>query len=356
MRYLLSLLLLASLCVADDAKDQLFLETLARLPNIDVNANPKLKAKLNGILDRKVGSAEFVGLIAQHKIIGRETELLAYALTHKDDSAVTATKLVLASEPNRFADAVADSATAESAIVILGLSGDQAAVDLLLACATDATLPQDRRSQAVTALAKSRRGEQALLTKELPTELKLTAGSALAKSTDAKVRERAAAKFPMPAGGDNAPLPALHVLVASKGEASKGQVGFMKGGCIGCHKVGDLGIEFGPNLSEIGNKLSREAMFMAILDPSAGISHGFEGVVVRLKDGREGTGFAISDTDELLALRMPGGLRGEFPKAEIVSRTVMHSSLMPPGLQQAMSTQEFIDLVTWLQTLKKQED
>jgi putative heme-binding domain-containing protein len=191
---------------------------------------------------------------------------------------------------------------------------------------------------------------------DLPNDLKLTAGSALAKSTDAKVREQAAAAFPMPASGDNSALPSLAELIASPGKASKGQVGFAKGGCVGCHQIGDQGIDFGPNLSEIGNKLSREGMFVAILDPSAGISHGFQGVIVKAHDGREGTGFVISDTDDMLALRMPGGIRGEFAKADISSRTTMHGSLMPPGLQQAMSTQELIDLVTWLQTLKKAKD
>jgi putative heme-binding domain-containing protein len=357
MRILLCMLLTANIALCDAAKDALFLETLARLPNIEVNANPKLKAKLNGILDRKAGTAEFVSIIAQHKVTGREAELFSYALGHSDDSAVTAARLVLASDPKPFADAIANSATADSAIRVLGLAGTPESVKLLFATAADTAFPQARRSQAITALAASRRGERALLRNtDLSADLRGTAARVLAMSTDAAVRKQAADVFPMPASGDNAPLPPLPDLVASKGDASKGQTGFAKGGCIGCHQVGDQGIDFGPNLSEIGNKLSREGMFVAILDPSAGISHGFEGVVVKMRDGREGSGFAISDTDDILALRMPGGIRGEFAKADIVSRSTMHSSLMPPGLQQAMSTQELIDLVTWLQTLKKAKD
>ena len=113
MRALLCLLLLlANIACADDAKDQLFLETLARLPNIDVNANPKLKAKLGGILNRKVGTSDFVAIVAQYKVAGRESDLIKYALTHTDDSAVTASKLVLAHEPALFNDAIANSATA----------------------------------------------------------------------------------------------------------------------------------------------------------------------------------------------------------------------------------------------------
>jgi putative heme-binding domain-containing protein len=356
MRLLLALFMLANCAIADEAKDRLFLETLARLPNIDVNANPKLKAKLDGILERKAGTAEFVNIVATYKVAGREAELLDYALSGEGDSAVTAAKLVLASDSQRFRNAIMNAATAESAMKVLGLTGVPKAVELLVTTIGDEGLALPLRSQAVTALAASRRGEKALLAASVPAALHTTAGRALATSTDPKVREQAATAFAMPASGDNSPLPALAELVATPGEPSRGMDGFSKGGCIACHQIGDQGIDFGPNLSEIGNKLSREAMFVAILDPSAGISHGFEGVVLTMRDGREGSGFVISETDDMLALRMPGGIRGEFAKADIASRSIMHSSLMPPGLQRAMSTQELIDLVTWLQTLKKAQE
>ena len=58
------------------------------------------------------------------------------------------------------------------------------------------------------------------------------------------------------------------------------------GTCIQCHQVNGLGKEVGPNLSEIGKKLTKQALFESILYPSAGISHNFETWVVG-DDGRK---------------------------------------------------------------------
>ena len=41
--------------------------------------------------------------------------------------------------------------------------------------------------------------------------------------------------------------------------------------CFTCHKSGDIGIDFGPALTEIGDKLAREAMYVSIIDPNEAI-------------------------------------------------------------------------------------
>ena len=57
--------------------------------------------------------------------------------------------------------------------------------------------------------------------------------------------------------------------------------------CIKCHQVNGEGTEVGPNLSEIGTKLGKDALYESILDPSAGISFGFEPWQLTLKNGEE---------------------------------------------------------------------
>ena len=42
-------------------------------------------------------------------------------------------------------------------------------------------------------------------------------------------------------------------------------------GCSKCHQINGTGTDFGPNLSEIGAKLAKKALYETILDPSAGI-------------------------------------------------------------------------------------
>ena len=76
------------------------------------------------------------------------------------------------------------------------------------------------------------------------------------------------------------------MLLKSKGDATRGKEifnGIAK--CNTCHVVNGAGKEVGPNLSEIGSKLSREAFFESILFPSAGISHNYETWTASTVDG-----------------------------------------------------------------------
>ena len=124
-------------------------------------------------------------------------------------------------------------------------------------------------------------------------------------------------------------------------------------GCITCHVVNGQGTDFGPNLSEIGSKLGKDAILEAILDPSVGISFGYEAFNVVLKNGDEAYGLIVSETADDISLKAVGGVVTRFKKSEIASRQPSKLSIMPAGLQQAMTTQEFVGLVEFLASLKK---
>jgi putative heme-binding domain-containing protein len=67
--------------------------------------------------------------------------------------------------------------------------------------------------------------------------------------------------------------------------------------CITCHRINDKGADLGPALSEIGAKLGKDALYEAILDPSAGIAFGYESLAnyfeIRCD---EAFGIVVSDT------------------------------------------------------------
>jgi putative heme-binding domain-containing protein len=113
------------------------------------------------------------------------------------------------------------------------------------------------------------------------------------------------------------------------------------------------GTNFGPELSEIGNKLSKNGLYMAIIHPDAGISFGYEGQILKLQDGSIKLGFIISETESELELRMSGGVTSKIDKAEILSQTQIETSLMPKNLHHTMTEQELVDLVEYLSSLKK---
>ena len=85
------------------------------------------------------------------------------------------------------------------------------------------------------------------------------------------------------------------------------------GTCANCHIVNKFGKDVGPDLSEIGSKLSREAMYTSILDPSAGISHNYENYIVVTASGQVINGLKMSETPDEVVIRTPRGDRSQDP-------------------------------------------
>jgi len=93
----------------------------------------------------------------------------------------------------------------------------------------------------------------------------------------------------------------------------------------------------------------------SILDPNAGISLGYESYSLELKSGDEAYGLLASDSADEVAIKDLKGIVTRYKKSEIASRRQMKTSIMPTGLQQGTTTQEFVDLVEFLSSLKKVE-
>jgi putative heme-binding domain-containing protein len=112
-------------------------------------------------------------------------------------------------------------------------------------------------------------------------------------------------------------------------------------------------VDFAPALSEIGSKLPKEAIYDSIINPNASISMGFETTQLQTKDGTVAIGIVRSETNDELVLALPGGATNKFGKRDIVKREKLPTSMMPSGLNQALSQQDLVDLVEYLASLKK---
>jgi len=165
---------------------------------------------------------------------------------------------------------------------------------------------------------------------------------------DKSVRDASTKVADLPASS----LPSYEVLGKRRGKIENGKVVYARS-CAVCHLPSAFNIDFGPNLSEIGSKLPREALFQAIVEPNAGISMGYEAVQVEVKNaGGTFIGFLSSDTEKHITLRMPGGLAQTFEKKQVKTKK-LPASLMPEGLALTMSEAELVDLVEYLASLKK---
>jgi len=131
------------------------------------------------------------------------------------------------------------------------------------------------------------------------------------------------------------------------GNAANGQAVFNRV-CGACHRIGDLGKDFGPKLHDIGVRASREEIIKSIVWPNDKISKGFETISVVSEDGTVTNGFVLKETDEVLSLGIANGKVVEIDKDDIEVRKEMKASSMPEGLVKTIAPVEFLDLVEYL--------
>lgn len=302
-----------------------------------------------------VGSPDLVRLVERHQLDDLEPALLAFALEQPNhQEAVNAVRQLL-DNGDHLDTALTDDDQRSALIGLLGRTGDQRATAMLAGLMTDDDLDDEHRRAAVGALGLNRAGEERLLElareERVPEGLSVTVASLLGRSRHEDIREAAAGAITIEAPGmEN--LPPVADLLAMEGRPGEGRAAFEKATCATCHVVRDEGINFGPDLSQIGGKLPREAMLEAILYPNAGISHGYQGRVVKTDEGALFTGFVASETDDELVLRMPGGIDQAIASDKIEEVTELEASLMPPGLLALLTPQEIADLLAYLDELK----
>ena len=324
-------------------------EALSRLQGMDLNQNPKIKEALLKVLGKTRGTPGFAKLVKQFKLTDQDAGLLEVAIQNPaNESGVEAMRLILANQNFTLLQTSLESTNSTVALKTaeaLGNTREKEAARLLLPVITEPNRDIMLRKQAVRGLAQTPQGAAALLElareEKLADNLKFTASSELNRVRWPEIKAEAATRLPPPKAQNAETLPPVAELLKMKGDPANGANVFSSptAGCANCHQVKGQGVDFGPNLTEIGAKLGKDAIYESILDPSAGISFGFEAWQIQLKSGDEAYGLIVSETAEELAIKAVGG---------IITR-----SIMPAGLQQAMSTQELVDLVEYLFSLKK---
>jgi putative heme-binding domain-containing protein len=351
--------------VALDERTQLAVEALLKMQAVDLEQNAKLKDAVSRLLARTEGTAEFVKLVQHFKVTGQEKGLLAVAVRNpKNDFGVEAMRMVIAGGKHDLIRKViegADNEAARNCVEAVGNSRAKEAPALLTGVVVDEARDISVRRQAVKSLAQTQEGARALLRvaeeQKVPDNLRFTAASELGIAPWPEVQKKAKELLPLPAAQNAEPLPPVAELIKRKGDAANGETIFNSAtaGCATCHQVKGQGIDFGPNLTEIGSKLAREALYESILDPNAGISFGYEAWNVELKSGDELYGIIVSDTPEQVAVKGVGGVITKCRPGEIVRRDKSKLSIMPADLQQNMSTQDLVDLIEYLASLKSKK-
>ena len=143
-------------------------------------------------------------------------------------------------------------------------------------------------------------------------------------------------------------LPPVAEIAALKGDAARGAA--LVTACYLCHHIGGQGAEYGPNLTAFAKMQPPEVVIEAIVNPSADISHGFEGTQVTLKDGKVIHGLMLSSGDPVVIQSM-GGVTQLIPTDRVKSRTRLNRSLMLGADQLGLNAQGVADIVAYLRGL-----
>jgi putative heme-binding domain-containing protein len=140
------------------------------------------------------------------------------------------------------------------------------------------------------------------------------------------------------------------------GDADRGSKLFMdvKGlACVKCHAVGGMGGQVGPSLDGIALKYAREDLMTSILEPSKVIAQGYETIVIVTKKGQTLTGVFKGETGDAVRLVDKEGTLHTVAKKDIEEREFSPVSIMPNGLSDGMTLQDFADLLTYLEARRE---
>ena len=344
------------------AADQTEVNRLA-LRHLDPKAfsdSPTAKKALDELLGKTYGTPEYIELVTRYEVKSENPRLLQMALDKSQDRiGRDASDRLLRQGGADMAWAVINGKDAKKASDMVGALrwvGSKDALDMLQNVALGTNYSTTLRRQAAEMIGQSNSGEDLVLSllrdKKVPQDLIASTVSGVSRAWRKSVRKEAASYLPGANVSAGKKMPPMAELLAMNGKAESGIVVFRQN-CAICHQVNGEGMDFGPKLSEIGSKLAKEGQYLAILHPSAGISFGYEGWEIKMKDGSTLTGIISSKTETDIDLKYPGGTSQRIKTSDVKSMKQLPDSMMPAGLQENMSTQEFVDLVEYLAALKK---
>ena len=123
--------------------------------------------------------------------------------------------------------------------------------------------------------------------------------------------------------------------------------------CATCHRHTGRGNVVGPDLSLIAQQSDLPGTLRSILEPNREVAPQFYPTLLKLKDGTEFIGILLRSSS-IDVFRDLTGKERTFQKADIIQRTELTTSLMPPGLVATLTDEELRDLLAFVRggTLK----
>lgn len=315
---------------------------------------------LDAVLDTVKGSDEFVVLVARYQMKSRNKDLMSMAIANADEGKgrdAAGLLLKLGGQSDIAAVLAADNRDSkEKLIKSLGGVGNAASISILEKIALSAKNDSSFRKLAAEKLGRSGSGEDRVLvllrSKKVPEFLIAPMITSVQHSWRGAVRDEAKSYIPSGGKQEGDKIPLWADISALKGDKEAGHTVYVNS-CGLCHLAGKEGFDFGPALTDIGGKLPKEGLLAAIVNPSAGISFGYEGWDLTMKDGSVLSGILSSKTETDLDMKFPGGSKKQIKTSTVKTMSQQKKSMMTEGLYANMSSQDMANLLEYLHTLKK---
>lgn len=340
-------------------QDEIRIYSLQQLSRSDAEQYPDVMQALNQVLEATNGTYDFLDLVERFRLEDRNDQLAELVIEYPDSSlGINAARHMINHSGSSLLEDMLrnDNETVVlSTLRALGPISSNQSLNFLHSVVTGQDKDLRVRQLAIEAFGYgSWNAEDRLLEMaqqgEIPPELETTAANVLLSAYRASIREGAREYLQLADAAAEADLRPVSELIQETGDIEKGRAVYDRA-CQICHQAEGRGTSFGPELSAIADKLPREGLYNAILEPNAGVVLGYEGYIFELRDGSQVTGIIESETSSELVVRLMGGFTNTYDIDDIVSREQMQQSLMP-AMQSSMTEQELIDLVEYLTTLQ----
>lgn len=135
-----------------------------------------------------------------------------------------------------------------------------------------------------------------------------------------------------------------------KGNPKAGKKALAGLACAACHNINPDDPIKGPDFNHIGSLLNKDQIAEAILKPAATIADSW--VTVTMNDGTPHMGTLVSKNDKEVVVNNIAGISAKLNAADVKSVEKQTSSIMGPGLANELSLQQFVDMVSYLHSLK----
>ncbi len=133
-----------------------------------------------------------------------------------------------------------------------------------------------------------------------------------------------------------------------------GKALFTRLACIQCHKLGEDGYAYGPDLTEVFKRWKGDpaSVLQQILEPSKVIEDRYRPHEFELADGDDLTGLVVREESDRLVIQTSASdtLIRTVNKTDVKERRPLSSSVMPVGLLNTLSREEILDLLAYLRS------